>query len=56
MKCENKFCVYWQEDACLLDEISLDSQGCCEECVYVNVEEEILNKKRTDFFQNIALE
>ena len=27
--CENNFCLYWQDDTCLLENISLSLQGVC---------------------------
>ena len=46
MKCENNFCVYQHEDKCILDEISVDSLGMCEECIYPDIDEKILNKAK----------
>ena len=37
MCCENRFCIYWEEHKCLLGEVTLDLQGCCRECVYVDI-------------------
>jgi len=42
MKCENIFCVYWSKGECGIGEISLDIQGRCCDCVYVDIEEEYL--------------
>ena len=28
--CENNFCLYWQDDTCLLENISLSLQGVCQ--------------------------
>ncbi len=46
MRCENKFCIYWNENECILDDISLDVQGNCEDCIYVNIDEENLKAER----------
>lgn len=46
MHCENLFCVYWSDDNCLLSEISLDIQGNCQSCIYVDVEDNLLGEKR----------
>lgn len=46
MLCENIFCIYWTENGCCLDEITLDIQGCCENSVYVEIEEDALEAKR----------
>ena len=46
MRCENVFCIYWDKNCCCLDEISLDSQGSCESCIYVEIEEDVLAPKR----------
>ena len=41
--CENEFCVYQSQGACVLSGIHLDTQGNCEECIQSSVEEDILN-------------
>ena len=35
--CENNFCLYWQDDTCLLENISLSLQGVCQSCVCVDI-------------------
>lgn len=44
MNCENYFCIYNKKEKCTLNEISLDFQGRCNECIYVNLEEAQLKK------------
>ena len=39
MRCENNFCIYWKDKSCILDEISLDIQGQCEDCIYIDLDE-----------------
>lgn len=46
MRCENEFCIYWKEEQCCLNEISLDIMGCCQECIYVEIEEQVLQRVR----------
>lgn len=46
MECGNYFCIYWSDRHCVLTEISLDIQGQCEDCIYVEIEEEILERHR----------
>ena len=42
MQCENNYCIYWESGHCILDELSLDFQGRCQECVYVPIDDDIL--------------
>ena len=42
MECSNLFCIHWQKDHCTLSEISLDILGGCEECVYIDLDSNIL--------------
>lgn len=37
--CENRFCLYWQENRCQLSYITLDAPGLCESCVYLEFPE-----------------
>lgn len=43
MKCENNFCIYENNGLCILDNVELDFQGQCKECIYVDIEKEKLN-------------
>ena len=42
MKCENNFCIYQCSGKCILDEVSIDNLGVCTECIYPDIDEEIL--------------
>lgn len=42
MKCENIFCIYQSKGQCLFDEVDIDSLGMCAECIYPDIDEEIL--------------
>ena len=46
MFCENKLCVYWEEDMCILEEVELDFQGKCTQCIYIDIDDEELEKYR----------
>ncbi len=47
MKCENLFCTYWEENGCLyLRGKSLDFQEICQDCIYVTLEDALLEKER----------
>lgn len=51
MKCELRLCVYWQDDECILNQITIDSLGMCSECILVDIDESILAQAREDFFR-----
>ena len=55
MKCKNYFCIYWKEDNCVLREISLDIQGNCEDCIYININKEMLDKERERAYQKYKI-
>ena len=44
--CENNFCLYWQDDTCLLENISLSLQGVCQSCVCVDIGGSLLDALR----------
>lgn len=46
MLCENLFCIYYSDEECILDEIELDICGNCKCCIYVDIPEKQLAKKR----------
>ena len=43
LSCENEFCIYQSEGMWILENIQLDIQGNCTDCIYVNVNETVLN-------------
>ena len=47
MRCENHFCIYWKNYRCQLNQISLDIQGICQECIYLELEEDVMEAART---------
>lgn len=46
MRCENIFCIYWKNEECILDEVSLDIMGNCQDCIYVDIEDDVLENYR----------
>ncbi len=46
MECSNFFCIYQKDDKCMLDEISLDICGRCQECIYPNIPTYILEAEK----------
>ena len=46
MQCENVYCIYCEKMECKLEEISLDVQGQCTECIYVEIEEELIAERK----------
>ena len=51
MQCENLFCVYWSKDGCILNHVSLDVQGSCQEYIYITINDEYLEKAREMFLE-----
>ena len=56
MYCENHFCIYWTERGCTLDNVSLDMQGSCLECTYVNISEQVLKAERQKILKHLKEE
>lgn len=46
MRCNNIFCIYFENNNCGLEEISLDIQGSCQSCIYVDIPETQLENYR----------
>ncbi len=44
MKCENYFCIYQEKGKCMLDQINIDIVGQCNNCIYVDIPKEELEK------------
>jgi len=46
MNCENKFCIYQNEGKCMLNKVDIDSLGMCADCIYLDIDEKILNQAK----------
>lgn len=56
MHCQNLFCIYWDQNQCTLDGITLDIRGSCEDCIYITPEESYLKQKRDELLYRYELE
>ena len=56
MECLNIFCIYQKNDKCLLDAVSVDSTGSCQECIYLNIPSEILENSKEKVRQRLDRE
>lgn len=54
--CENCFCIYWRAGTCAFDEISLDAQGSCQDCIYLDLPEEQFQQARVALLQRYERE
>lgn len=52
--CENFFCIYWRDRQCILDSISIDCLGICEDYTMVDIDEDYLRKKRTEKLKELS--
>lgn len=43
LSCENGFCVYQKEGKCILENVQLDIQGNCIDCICIDIEENVLD-------------
>lgn len=56
MNCENIFCIYCEDGKCKLENISLDIQGSCQECIYVDISEDLLKDLKKNSLEKIFRE
>ena len=54
MNCENYLCIYENNGTCVLDEIELDIQGQCKECIYVNLSDNDLKQIKIKTLQDLT--
>ena len=48
MICENRFCLYQENNECQVSHVELDITGLCRTCVYVSIDEKKLNKMKDE--------
>ena len=44
VSCDNEFCIYQAQGGCILEQVQLDIQGNCTNCMYIRVEDETLRE------------
>lgn len=42
MTCNNNLCIYEEDSACSLDEISINELGSCEDCTFIHPSKEAM--------------
>jgi len=47
MKCENNLCVYQWKGECTIEKTTIDSLGMCAQCIYPNIDEDILKQAKS---------
>ncbi len=53
MRCENEFCMYCKEKSCLLETITINENGMCNECILISIPEEMLEELKKECYLNI---
>ena len=46
MECENDYCIYNRKSRCVLDKISINSLGMCDDCIMIELDEEFLEAEK----------
>ena len=54
MKCDNSFCVYQENDECILEEINIDTTGKCDSCIFINISDTDLYKYKNQLRNNLS--
>ena len=53
LSCENEFCIYQKQGSCVLKSVQLDIRGSCLDCIYINIEEDMLNNQKEKILENL---
>ena len=48
MMCENEYCIYQKNRACMLDIISIDEFGKCSKCIIPNIPNDFLEELKRE--------
>ncbi len=54
MKCENCFCIYQENEECILNDINIDITGQCDSCICVNIPSTDLHKYKKQLRDNFS--
>lgn len=53
MHCENRFCIYQKDGKCIDDDIYIDTAGMCEDCIYINMDDDELQRRKDDLLREL---
>lgn len=53
VSCENEWCIYQKEGTCTLERVQLDIQGNCADCIYVHVEQKVLDDLKEELLRKM---
>lgn len=53
MECYNDLCVYWKKDICILDSISINEIGLCNEYISVDIPSDKMEEYREKHLQRL---
>ena len=56
MDCENCFCIYESKGKCILENVGINSLGMCTECIYPDIDEEIVNTAKINLLKKYQKE
>lgn len=54
ISCDNGFCIYQNKGTCLLEQIQLDSNGICNECIHINIPEDTLETLKKQLLKRFS--
>jgi len=46
VKCEFEYCIYNENYKCVLDEVTINNLGMCEECMLITLDSSFLDSER----------
>jgi hypothetical protein len=55
MRCKNKYCIYNRDFTCILEEISINSLGMCDDCIIVKLNEDFIEAGKEQQRKEIGL-
>ncbi len=55
MNCENYLCIYQKRGVCILNSITPDVQGHCEECIYISPKPKELENQKQKILERYAI-
>ncbi|WP_317854944.1 hypothetical protein [Chakrabartyella piscis] len=53
MKCENELCVYCNQGHCILDSISINALGMCDDAIQITINHHIFMKEKEAQLQEL---
>ena len=53
MECDNKYCIYQKNSRCLIEKVTINGLGMCDNCILISLDKDFLETEKERQLQEI---